>query len=86
MILNALRDDRIVASDRLTAVGLAADITVVNDELVEALLSILGDAAASDELRGRAAISLGPALEYAEYPDVPNFHALTAGRLYAEKL
>ncbi|MGA9538186.1 MAG: hypothetical protein WBR24_19965 [Desulfobacterales bacterium] len=66
LILRVLRDNGADKSDRLLAAELAGDSTVVNDDLVDALLSILGNGDASDGLRGRAAISLGPALEYAD--------------------
>ena len=66
MLLGILRDDRTDQSNCLLAAEMAGDSTVVNDELVDALLSILGNGDASDGLRGRAAISLGPALEYAD--------------------
>ena len=57
------------------AAELAGDSTVVNDELVDVLMSILRNGGAPENLRGQAAISLGPALEYAdidgfEEPDV----------------
>jgi hypothetical protein len=45
---------------------MAGDFTVVNDELVEALLSILRNSEESKQVRARGAISLGPILEYAE--------------------
>ncbi len=60
-----LRDHQADGSDRLLAAELAGDSVVINDELVDALLSILCSNDESEELRGRAAISLGPALEYA---------------------
>ena len=41
------------------------DFVVINDELATTLLSIVCDANESPELRGRAAIGLGPALEAA---------------------
>jgi hypothetical protein len=66
MLLGILRDDRTDQSDRLLAAELAGDSTVVNDKLVDVLLSILRNGNASENLRGRAAISLGPALEYAD--------------------
>jgi hypothetical protein len=66
VILGVLRDDGADKSDRILAATLAGNSVIVNDELVDVLLSILGDAHASDDLRGRAAISLGPALEYAD--------------------
>lgn len=66
VILGVLRDDGADKSDRILAAALAGNSVIVNDELVDVLLSILGDPRASDDLRGRAAISLGPALEYAD--------------------
>ena len=65
-LLRILRSDQVEESDRLLAVELAGDFVVVNDELVDALLSILCNGDESDALRGRAAISLGPALEHAD--------------------
>ena len=66
VLLGILRDDRTDQADRLLAAELAGDSTVVNDELVDVLLSILRNGDAPENLRGRAAISLGPALEYAD--------------------
>ena len=65
VFLGVLRDHQADGSDRLLAAELAGDSVVINDELVDALLSILCSGDESEELRGRAAISLGPALEYA---------------------
>ncbi|MFZ1199168.1 MAG: hypothetical protein WAO07_03280, partial [Desulfobacterales bacterium] len=42
LILAALRNDRVDAADRLMATAMAGDSVVVNDELVDGLLSILG--------------------------------------------
>jgi hypothetical protein len=69
IILEVLSDEQAADSDRLLAVELAGDATVVNDELAEALLSVLGDGSEPADLRGRAAIALGPALEYAIIED-----------------
>ena len=66
MLLGILRDDRTDQSDCLLAAELAGDSTVVNDELVDALLSILRNGDAAENLRGQAAISLGPALGYVD--------------------
>jgi hypothetical protein len=66
VFLDILRDDQAREADRLVAVELAGDFTVINDELVDALLSILRSGNASEELRGLAAISLGPVLEHAD--------------------
>jgi len=66
MILDVLHDDQAHGSDRLLAGELAADSTVINDDLADALLSILRNPREPNSLRGQAAISLGPALEYAD--------------------
>ena len=66
MFLDILRDDQAAEPDRLLAAELAGDFTVINEELVGALLSILRSGAESETLRGKAAISLGPVLEYAD--------------------
>ncbi len=65
MFLDILRDDQTAGADRLLAAELAGDLTVINDELVDALLSVLRSGGESEELRGQAAISLGPILEHA---------------------
>ena len=57
------------ASDRLLAAEMAGDTVVVNDEMVEILMGILGRADEAEELRAQTAISLGPALESAELGD-----------------
>jgi hypothetical protein len=69
IIFEVLGDKQAADSDRLVAAELAGDATVVNDELAEALLSIVGKGSEPDDLRGQAAISLGPALEYAFIED-----------------
>jgi hypothetical protein len=66
MFLSILRNDKAKESDRLVAAELAGDYTVINDELAHALISILGNSEEPEELRGQAAISLGPALEQAD--------------------
>jgi len=65
IFLELLRDHQADGSDRLLAAELAGDFTVIDDELAGALLSILCNSREPDDLRGQAAISLGPALEYA---------------------
>ena len=66
MLLGILRDDQADASDRLLATELAGDFVVINDQLADVLLLILCKGDEAEELRGRAAISLGPVLEYAD--------------------
>lgn len=66
MFLEILTDDRADDSDRLLAEELAGDFTVINEELVDVLLSILRSSDEQEELRGKAAISLGPILEHAD--------------------
>ena len=65
-LLGVLRDRKATESERLLATELAGDFTVINDELVDALLSILRSGDVSEGVRGRAAISLGPVLEHAD--------------------
>ena len=65
-ILQALKDDRADAAERLLAAELAGNFVAINDDLAHALLEILHRSVEPDELRGRAAISLGPILEEAD--------------------
>src|SRR5215471_4293312 len=53
-------------TDRLIAAELAGDLTVINDELADALTAIIRSPDEPEQLRGRAAIALGPVLEQAE--------------------
>ena len=61
-----LVDQRANESDRLIAAELAGDFTVINDDLADTLLTVVCSADEPDQLRARAAISLGPVLEQAE--------------------
>ena len=65
-LLKILIDPRAKPSDRLIAAELAGDFTVINDDLADALLAIVRDAGEPEQLRARAAISFGPALEQAD--------------------
>lgn len=65
-LLSILADGQASGSDRLIAADLAGNFTVINDELADALLSILHSSNEEQDLRGQAAISLGPALEHAD--------------------
>jgi hypothetical protein len=64
-ILKVVIDPRASEPDRIAAAKLAGDLVVMNDRLAEALLAIVRNDEESDQLRGRAAISLGPVLEQA---------------------
>jgi hypothetical protein len=66
MILKVLADERATDSDRVLAAKLAGEYVVINDDLVDALLSVLRSNGDSEQLRGKAAISLGPVLEHAD--------------------
>jgi hypothetical protein len=66
ILLDILRDQRIVGPDRLLAAELAGEFTVINDELADALLSIVQSDGETEELRAHAVISLGPALDFAD--------------------
>jgi HEAT repeat protein len=61
-----LTDNRANESERLVAAELAGDFTVINDELADALMTIIRSADEPEQLRARAAISLGPVLEHAD--------------------
>jgi hypothetical protein len=61
-----LIDRRANESDRLVAAELAGDMVVINDELADSLMAIIRSADEPEELRARAAISLGPVLEQAD--------------------
>lgn len=60
-----LEDKTADESDRIIAADMAGDYVVINDKLAEVLISIACDNDESDEIRGQAAVSLGPALENA---------------------
>lgn len=65
-LLGILRDDRASTSDLLLAAELAGDVAVINTELVDVLLSLLHRGDTPEAVRGQAAISLGPVLEYVD--------------------
>ena len=65
-ILGVLTDEHAEDSDRVLAAELAGEEGVINDEFADALLAIVGNPGEPEELRGKAAISLGPALEHAD--------------------
>ncbi|TDI37071.1 MAG: HEAT repeat domain-containing protein [Acidobacteria bacterium] len=66
MLLEILGDERALESERFLAVELADDFTVIGDDTVDALLSILRNGNEPENLRAKAAISLGPALDHAD--------------------
>jgi hypothetical protein len=76
-ILEILGDDRAEPARRLLAAELAGDFSVINDELAEALLAIARGSDEPEELRGEAAVSLGPALEYADIEGFEDPDAVT---------
>jgi hypothetical protein len=61
-----LSDRRAQVSDRLIAAELAGSSTVINDDLAGVLMAIVGDAEEPEELRAKAALSLGPVLEQSD--------------------
>lgn len=65
VLLGTLRSEGADEADRRLAAKLAGDFVVMDDEVVEALLAVVSATNESETLRGRAAISLGPALEHA---------------------
>jgi hypothetical protein len=73
IILGVLRDEKVSPSDREVAASLAGDGVVINDELVDALLSVVSSPRNTETLRGGAAIALGPALEQADLDELDDF-------------
>ena len=65
-LLDYLRNPQADAADRLLAAELAGETTVINDDIAEALLTIVRSAEETDDLREMAAVSLGPGLEHAD--------------------
>jgi HEAT repeat protein len=65
MFRKILIDQRADESDRLVAAELAGDFTVIDDDLVDTLLTVVRSADEPEQLRAKAAISLGPVLEQA---------------------
>ncbi|HEY6341167.1 MAG TPA: HEAT repeat domain-containing protein [Bryobacteraceae bacterium] len=61
-----LVDKQADESDRLIAAELAGDLVVINDDLADTLLALVGNGGEPEQLRAQAAISLGPVLEQAE--------------------
>jgi len=63
LIRNVVTNRSAEPSDRLVAVELAGDMVVMNDDLAKTLMAILRSTEEREDLRARAAISLGPVLE-----------------------
>jgi hypothetical protein len=61
-----LIDHQADQADRLIAAELAGDLTVINDDIADALMAIIRSPREHEQLRARAAIALGPVLEQAE--------------------
>jgi len=61
--LRTLVDKQAGISDRLIAAELVGNLVVMNDKIAYALLTIVGSSDEPEELRAKAAISLGPVLE-----------------------
>ena len=64
VISKVLREKNAPVSDRVLAAELAGDHVVMNDDLGNLLLTIIQNNDEPEELRAKAAISLGPALDY----------------------
>jgi hypothetical protein len=66
LLMKTLRDPRSDASDRVIAADLAGSLTVMDDEMAGVLLSVVRNQTEPEQLRGTAAISLGPVIEATE--------------------
>ncbi len=85
-LLAVLRDQQADESEHLLAAEMAGEIVAINDDLAGALLSIVGDATASEELRSRAALSLGPVLEQMDMDSVDDLPGLDDELLDAQPI
>lgn len=72
LFLATLQDSTTDKTDRFLAAEMAGNFVVINDDLAAALLKIVEDSQESEELRSRAVISFGAALEYI-YTDMDEF-------------
>jgi hypothetical protein len=75
-ILEVLRNKGAEEFDRITAAELAGEMTVIDDGLADALLSISKNNSEPEGLRVQSVISLGPALEYT-YDEIDDPQDLT---------
>ena len=66
MFHEILIDHQANETDRVIAAELAGDLTVINDDLADALTRIIRSPDELEQLRARAAIALGPVLEQSE--------------------
>jgi HEAT repeat protein len=72
LLLKTLVDQQAKESERLIAAELAGEIVVMNDDLADALLAIVSSGDEPEDLRAKAAISLGPVLEQGDIELVDN--------------
>ncbi|MBN2027045.1 MAG: HEAT repeat domain-containing protein [Actinobacteria bacterium] len=81
ILTGVLNDASADASDRLLAAELAGELPASTDELADVLLSIAQSGDESEDFRARAAIALGPTLEYAYMSDFedPDEETITEG-------
>lgn len=66
LLFKTVLDKQADESDRVIAAELAGDLVAMNEDLADALLSILRDGGEPEDLRASAAIGLGPVLERAD--------------------
>jgi len=69
VVADALVDKATPTEDHIAAAQMAGDMVLMNDGVAALLLKLLEDAVESTELRTRAAIALGPALDEASLSD-----------------
>ena len=76
LLLLTLREESASERDRGLAAELAGDLVVMNDELAAALLAIAENPQQPPDIRAKAAIALGPALEQSDidgFEDIEGF-------------
>lgn len=69
ILLDAIRDHERDEAERRLATRLAGDMVVVDDEVFDVLLEIVASGVETPEMRSRAAIAMGAALETADFEE-----------------
>lgn len=69
IILTTLKDTASDPADRRVAVDLASSVAVADESTVDSLLDIVRNGKESEELRGCAAVALGPTLQFSDEYD-----------------
>jgi hypothetical protein len=78
VVLDTLTNRHAAKKDRLLAAELSGEYSILCEKIADALLNVVCSNEESPELRSKAAISLGPALEEADFSDYDDPNDLPA--------